>query len=583
MSFVRDILSIPRRIGLADLVVFAALGGVLYWLILVSREWSSALQPHSVIHTEFAYLPIYTLYSLSRGLSAYVISLLFTIGYGYTMAHSPRLEKTMLAILDILQSVPVVSFLPELVVVGVYLFPHSYVGLEIASVLTVFTGQVWNMTFAFYHSLKAIPNDLRDASRSFYLSKREQLWKLELPASAIPLVWNSMMSMAGGWFFLSISEAIAFGGKDFKLPGIGSYMSAALSQGNVPAMIGAIVAMGVMILLLDRLLWRPLVIWSRKFRVEELSSEPEGKSFVLDILGRSAFVATMRTWVARRRAHAQEHTEQEFRATRQELDREAFEQKIEEESHVRKGLSLALVGVMGLLLAYGVFELFRVFTRDVTAHQWLVVVGDSGLTLLRTLAAVLLGAAWTIPVGVIIGMNPRYAQRMQPIVQFISSFPAPMFFPIFIFFFEAWGVSIEYGSIFLMLLGTQWYMLFNVIAGASAVPTDLQEMFASYRIPRKMWWWKLALPAIFPAIVTGAITAAGGAWNASIVSEFVQFKDKTYAAHGVGALLSIAYNKGQFALLGAGIFTLCLMVVLLNKFVWRRLYTLAQDRFALNV
>ena len=378
-------------------------------------------------------------------------------------------------------------------------------------------------------------------------------------------------------------NAINFAGKDFKLPGIGSYMAVALSEGNIPAMIGAVVAMGVMIIFLDRILWKPLVIWSRKFRVEELSSEPEGKSFVLDLLGRSEFVATMRGWFARRRARAQQHTEQEFRDMKQEIDHEAFEQGVHAESRVRKAISLTVIGLLGVALAYGLFKLFQVFTLEVSGSEWLMVLGDSGLTMVRTLAAVLLGAAWTIPAGVIIGMNPRYCQKMQPVVQFIASYPAPMFFPIFIFFFLHLGISIEYGSIILMLLGTQWYMLFNVIAGASAVPTDLQEMFASYRIPRKAWWWKLALPAIFPSIVTGAITAAGGAWNASFVSEFVQYKDQTYAAHGVGALLSLTYVKGQFALFGAGIFTLCLIVVLLNKFLWRRLYAIAQDRFALNV
>lgn len=583
MSFVRDVLRFPRRIGFADLVVFAALGGVLYWFMLVSREWSSSLQPHSIIHTDFEHLPIYTLYSLTRGLAAYVISLFFTIGYGYLMAHSSRLERLMLATLDVLQSIPVLGFLPWLVTLFVFLFPHSYVGLEIASVLSVFLGQVWNMTFAFYYSLKAIPNDLRDASQSFYLNKREQLWKLELPASAIPLVWNSMMSMAGGWFFLSVCESINFGGKDFKLPGIGSYMAAAWSEGNVGAMIGAVVAMGCMILLLDRLLWRPLVIWSRKFRVEELGSEPEGKSFVLDILGRSEFVSTMRTWFARRRKQALEHTETEFRETKQERDREAFDQKLGEESQTRKIVGAAIITVLSLMLGYGVLKLLQVFAHEVTGAQWMEVLGDSGLTLIRTFVAVFLGAIWTIPVGVIIGMNPRYARKMQPVVQFISSFPAPMFFPIFIFLFERWGISIEYGAVILMLLGTQWYMLFNVMAGASSVPNDLQEMFASYRIPRKIWWWKLALPAIFPSIVTGAITAAGGAWNASFVSEFVRYKDQTFAAHGVGALLAIAYEKGQFALLGAGVFTLCLIVVLVNKFLWRRLYALAQERYALNV
>jgi NitT/TauT family transport system permease protein len=583
MSFVRDVLSLPRRLSYADLIVFGILGGVLYWLVLLSREWNMALEPKTVIHSEFVYLPLYTLYSLSRGLAAYIISLLFTIAYGYIMAHSRRAEKIMLSLLDILQSVPIVAFLPELVLVFVFLFPHSNFGLEIASIITIFTGQVWNMTFAFYHSIKSIPQDLRDASESYHLSKRKTLFRLELPASAIPLIWNSMMSMAGGWFFLSLSEAFQFGGKDFRLPGIGSYMAMAVEQANVPGIIGAVIAMGAMILFLDQVLWKPLVIWSRKFRVEELSSEPEGKSFILNIVQHSEIIQSIRRWFERRRRPNEDASEQEFLATREELTREAFDQTADVESPLRKAVGVALMGAIMLVIAYGIFRLYLVFTQEVTGAEWLTIAGDSLLTLLRVLAALIIGAAWAVPLGVIIGMNARWSQRLQPVVQFISSFPAPLMFPLFIFLFQAWGISIEYGSIVLMLLGTQWYLLFNVIAGASAIPTDLREMFHSYNIPRASLWKKLLLPAIFPSVITGAITAAGGAWNASIVAEFVTYGHETFAAHGIGALLSTAFVQGHYALLGAGIFALCLMVISLNKFVWRKLFALAQDRFALNV
>ncbi len=582
MSFVRDVFSLPRRLSYADLVVFGILGGMIYWLMLVSREWSQALQPHTVIHSEFIYLPLYTLYSLARGLGAYVLSLLFTIVYGYVMAHSKRAEKFMLSLLDILQSVPIVAFLPMLVLVFVTLFPHANFGLEIASVITIFTGQVWNMTFAFYHSIKSIPQDLQDASQSYHLNKRETLLRLELPASAIPLIWNSMMSMAGGWFFLSLSEAFQYGGKDFRLPGIGSYMAMAVDQGNVPGMIGAVIAMGLMIIFLDRVLWKPLVIWSRKFRVEELSSEPEGKSFILTIVQRSELIQSISRWIARRRRENEGASEAAFLAAKEELNHDAFDQKVEVETPLRKAIGIGLMAVILGLLAYGVFRLYIVFTQEVTGAEWLTIVGDSLLTFLRVLAALIIGAAWAVPIGVIIGMNARWSHRLQPVVQFISSFPAPMFFPLFIFLFRQWGISIEYGSIVLMLLGTQWYLLFNVIAGASAIPTDLQEMSASYRITKKSLWRKLLLPAVFPSVVTGAITAAGGAWNASIVAEIVAYGHETFAAHGIGALLSMAYDKGNYALLGAGIFALCLMVVSINKFVWRKLFAIAQDRFALN-
>src|SRR5581483_4709260 len=433
MSFVRDVLSLPRRLSYADLIVFGILGGVMYWLVLVSREWSQALQPHTEIHPEFVYLPLYTLYSLARGLGAYIISLVFTIVYGYIMAHSRRGERFMLSLLDILQSVPIVAFLPELVLVFVFLFPHSNFGLEIASVVTIFTGQVWNMTFAFYHSIKSIPQDLRDASQSFHLSKRETLWRLELPASAIPLIWNSMMSMAGGWFFLSLSEAFTVGGKDFRLPGIGSYMAMAVEQKNIPGMIGAVIAMGLMIIFLDRVLWRPLVIWSRKFRVEELSSEQEGRSFVLTIVQHSELIQSLSRRLERRRREKAGDTVEAFVATRHQVEHDAFDIAGErKETPLRKAIGVAVLSIILLLLAYGVFRLYLVFTRDVTGAEWLTILGDSLLTLLRVFAALLIGAAWAVPVGIAIGMNPRWSHRLQPVVQFISSFPAPMFFPLFI-------------------------------------------------------------------------------------------------------------------------------------------------------
>ncbi|HEY3874192.1 MAG TPA: ABC transporter permease subunit, partial [Candidatus Kapabacteria bacterium] len=397
MSFVRDALSLPRRLSYADLIVFGILGGMIYWLMLVSREWSSALSPHIEIHSEFRYLPLYTLYSLARGLGAYVISLLFTVAYGYMMAHSKRAERFMLSLLDILQSVPIVAFLPGLVLAFVFLFPHSNFGLEIASVITIFTGQVWNMTFAFYHSIKSIPQDMVDASKSYHLSKRETLWRLELPASAIPLIWNSMMSMAGGWFFLSLSEAFTVGGKDFRLPGIGSYMAMAVQNGNVPGMIGAVIAMGLMIIFLDRVLWKPLVIWSRKFRVEELSGEPTGKSFILTIVQRSELIQSVSRWFERRRRQKAGDTVQAFQASRSAIERDAFDVTIEKETPLRKVLGMAFMVILSVLLAYGVFRLYVIFTQDVSAMEWLTILGDLGFSLLRVLAALLIGAAWAVP------------------------------------------------------------------------------------------------------------------------------------------------------------------------------------------
>lgn len=583
MSIVRNLINLPRRVSIADIAVFGALSGLIYWLILVSHEWSAHLQPSVEIHTDFIYLPVYTLFSLSRGLAAYLISLIFTIGYGYVMAHSARAEKVMLPLLDVLQSIPVLGFLPALVLALIALFPKTNAGLELACVLMIFTGQVWNMTFAFYHSLRAIPNDLRDASRSFYLSKKETLLKLELPSSTIPLVWNSMMSMAGGWFFLTITEAFTLGDKDFRLPGIGSYMSVAIAQGNVPAMIGAVVAMGAMIIFLDRVLWKPLVIWSRKFRMEELSEDIDENSVVLNILRNSRFLEFVGKKIFRRRKTSHDEQMHIFEAKREAVISTAFrsDENVERSIVSKVIAGVVSVGVLGAI-SYGIFKLVMLFTVSLDSADWASIFSGTGLTLLRTTLAVLLGAAWAIPIGAIIGMNAKLSHRMQPVIQFMASFPAPMLFPIALLVLAKLGVSIEFGAVVLMLLGTQWYMLFNVIAGASSIPTDLRELFASYNVSRQMRWRKLILPALFPSIITGAVTAAGGAWNASIVAEYIQFNGKTLVAHGLGSLISLATLHGNYALLGASVLLMCLVVVSINKFIWRRLFALAQDRFALN-
>jgi NitT/TauT family transport system permease protein len=583
MSIVRNLINLPRRVSIADIAVIGALCGLIYWLTLISHQWSAHLQPSVEIHTDFIYLPLYTLFSLTRGLVAYLISLIFTIGYGYVMAHSARAEKVMLPLLDVLQSIPVLGFLPGLVLALIAVFPKTNAGLEIACVLMIFTGQVWNMTFAFYHSLRAIPNDLRDASRSFYLSKKETLLKLELPSSTIPLVWNSMMSMAGGWFFLTITEAFTLGDKDFRLPGVGSYMSVAITQGNVPAMIGAVVAMGAMIIFLDRVLWKPLVIWSRKFRMEELSEEIDENSLVLNILRNSNFLEFIGKKIFRRHKATEEEQVHIFEAKREAVINSAFRS---DETVDRSVTSKVIVGIVSLgvlaAISLGIFKLVLLFTESLDGSDWASIFSGTGLTLIRTTLAVALGALWAVPVGAVIGMNAKLSRRLQPVIQFMASFPAPMLFPIVLLVLAKLGVSIEIGAIVLMLLGTQWYMLFNVIAGASSIPTDLRELFASYNVSRKMRWKKLILPALFPSIVTGAVTAAGGAWNASIVAEYIQFNGKTLVAHGLGSLISLATLHGNYALLGASVLLMCVVVVSINKFIWRRLFALAQDRFALN-
>ncbi len=584
MSIVRSVIEFPRRVRIADVVVIASLAGLIYWLAVISRQWGGQTQGVVEIHTEFKYLPLYTVFSLTRGLVAYLISLFFTLVYGYIMAHSRKAERVMLPLLDVLQSIPVLSFLPGFSIALIAIFPHSNIGLELVCVLAIFTGQVWNMTYAFYRSLKVIPNDMRDAAESFYLSKKEVLLKLELPASAIPLVWNSMMSFAGGWFFITICEAFTLGDRDFRLPGVGSYMSEAIIKGNVGAMVAGVVAMGVMIVSLDRVLWRPLVIWSRKFRMEDSVEEgPEERSIVLDILQGSKLVE----WISEKLRAKEESSSQQ--KERRELDVvKASASKLISIVNVRqpvlrKIISWVLGGAFAILLIYGVFGAVMSFATTLTSGEWADIGIGTAATLGRIVLTVALAAAWTIPIGAMIGMNHSLSRRLQPVIQFMASFPAPMVFPLILIMLARFHISIEIGAILMMMLGTQWYMLFNVIAGASSIPNDLGELSDTFSLPRMLRWKKVILPAIFPSIITGMITASGGAWNTSIVAENYVVPGKArMTATGIGALISFASEKENIPMLIASTLALCLVVVFINKFLWRRLFDIAQERYTLN-
>ncbi len=582
MSIVRSLIDFPRKVRIADIIVIAALSGLIYWLAIISREWSGKAQAVVKIHTELGYLPLYTIYTLTRGLVAYLISLSFTILYGYTMAHSKRAERVLLPLLDILQSIPVLSFLPAFSIALIGLFPGSNIGLELVAIMAIFTGQVWNMTYAFYRSLRGIPSDMRDAAESFYLSKKEILLKLELPASAIPLIWNSMMSFAGGWFFITVCESFTLGDRDFRLPGIGSYMSVAITEGNTSAMIAAVVAMGVMIILLDRILWRPLVIWSRKFRMEDTAEEFEERSVVLDILQGSRLVE----WIFEK-LRAKE--EGQAAGIKEELQKRKLSTAgllsivTVKEPIVRKSLGWIFALGLTALLVYGVVGAVISFAKNLTVSEWADIAVGTGATFLRVLASIGFAAIWTIPIGAIIGMNKTLSKRLQPLIQFMASFPAPMIFPLILLGLNRFHISIEIGAVLMMLLGTQWYMLFNVIAGASTIPNDLKELSDSYSLPRNLKWKKIILPALFPSIITGMITAAGGAWNASIVAEnYVVPGKERMMATGIGAMIGFASENENIPMLIASTLALCLVVVSINKFIWRRLFAIAQDRYTLN-
>jgi NitT/TauT family transport system permease protein len=554
-----------------DVVLLVGITGIVFGLSSLAGEWRT-LRPAVHIDLSLSALPLYTFYSLTRGLIAYSLSLLFTLTYGYWAAKDPIAERVLVPLLDILQSIPVLGFMPGVVLALVSLFPNSNVGLELASVLMIFTGQAWNMTFSFYHSLRSIPKDQIEASTIYRFDWWQRLKWLELPFSAIGLVWNSMMSMAGGWFFLMITESFVLGARDFRLPGIGSYMSVAVAKGDVRAQVWAIVAMITMIVVLDQLLWRPVVVWAQKFRVEEGGSDEQtSSSWFYDWLRRSSVI----DWLAGAFAalHRRLGKHDQPMAHAQETKRERPE--------ASRVLSFSLFAILVIILLFGSYRLFLLLGQ-LPAKGYLPILGACGWTLGRVLLSTALGTIWTLPAGLAIGLSPRLSRIFQPIVQIAASFPAPMLFPLAIAALKAAGVSLGWGSVVLMLLGTQWYILFNVIAGASSIPSDLGEAARSYRLSRWLRFRFLYLPAVFPYLVTGWVTAAGGAWNASIVAEYVTFKGQVMTANGLGAQISLAAEHADFPRLGACVIVMAAVVVTFNRTVWKRLYGLAESRFSLS-
>jgi len=562
-----------RRRWWIDGLVILGVCAAIFGLVEMAREWTGQLRPRVDIDLSPLALPVYTFYSMMRGLVAYAISLAFTLVYAYWAAKDSHAERLLVPLLDILQSIPVLGFMPGLVLALVALFPGSNVGLELAAVIMIFTGQAWNMTFSFYHSLKSVPQDIVEASTVYRFGWWSRFKWVELPYGATGLVWNSMMSMAGGWFFLMINEAFRLGQHDFRLPGLGSYMSVAVSEGRPEAMALAVVAMVFMIVGLDQLLWRPVVVWAQRFRVEETAASEVSESWFLTLLRRSSLVRRLRRRAARRRgsglpAPAGATAESAALAT------------------PRAGSFPPLVprialGILVLVLAYGGARLAHLLAT-LPAGRWATLGLAASATLSRVLISTLLGTAWALPVGLAIGLSPPWSKVLQPVVQVMASFPAPMLFPVVIALLHFAGVGLGTGSVVLMLLGTQWYILFNVIAGASSVPSDLQEAAIAFGMGRSARLWSLYLPAVFPYLVTGWVTAAGGAWNASIVAEYVTYKGASLATFGLGAAVSQAAERAQFADLAAAVLVMSLVVVTFNRVVWQRCYHLASTRFSLT-
>ncbi|MGW3228338.1 ABC transporter permease [Kitasatospora sp. NPDC001095] len=556
-----------------DLVVAAAVLVLLYLVLRLGQGGSvrfSAVRD-AAVDTDPARLPYDAVRSLLRMFAALAVSVVFTFCYAYAAARSRRLERVLIPALDILQSVPVLAFLSVAVAGFLALFPGSVLGLECAAVFAIFTSQAWNMTFAFYQALVSMPRELDELSRSFGFSRWTRFWKVELPSGMIGLVWNGMLGFGGGWFFLVASEAITVDGRRYALPGVGSYAGAAIAAGDLGRVGWAIATMVVLVIGVNFLFWRPLTAWAERFKNEQSEATEVQRSVVLDLLRRSRLPAAL-GGALRPAGRVLNRVGRVFgTAARPPAARPGR----------RRAGDVAFALVAGGIVLWGVLDLGR-YLADRTG---LGVFGEPLLlgvaTLARVLVLVAVATVVWVPIGVKIGFSPRLTRIAQPVVQVLAGFPANFLFPLVVWLLLRTGVSIDLGGILLMALGSQWYILFNAIAGAMAVPTDLREAMDDLGVRGWQRWRRLIIPAVFPAYVTGGITASGGAWNASIVAEVVTFGSTTLTATGLGAYIARAAEHGDHPRLLAGVAVMSLYVVVLNRLLWRRLYRLAERRYSL--
>lgn len=516
-------------------------------------------------------LPWYAALSLGRMVAAYVLSLIFTLFYGRVAAYNARAEQVMIPLLDVLQSVPILSFLP-VVLLGLSAILPVSVAAELAAIILIFTSQVWNLTFAWFQSLTTIPKELREASKIFRLNTWMQFKTLELPFAAISLVWNSMMSWAGGWFFLMAAEIFTVGQQDFRLPGLGAYLHEAANQSDFTAIGWGIATLVLVVVLLDQFVWQPLLAWSDRFKVEMVEDSDGPTSWFYDLWRRARLAEWVRTRL--------------IGPTMERFDnwtvrRFPMKSTAPPAEPGRPWWQLALGIAAGGVLIYGGYRAAALLIT-VPLPEWEEIALGLGATLLRVFAALLIALAWTVPVGVIIGTNRRLAAVLQPMTQIAASVPATALFPVLLLFVLGLPAGLQLAAVLLMLMGTQWYLLFNVIAGASAIPQDLKYTTAMLQLGRRERWRTLFLPALFPYLVTGAITAGGGAWNASIVAEYVQFNGQTLTVTGIGATIATATAQGNYALLLAATLSMVLAVVLINRLLWRRLYRLAEEHYRME-
>lgn len=560
-----------------DLVAFPLLIGL---IAMAAIGYHQSMEPISALRTEAVsldptHLPEYALRTTLRMFAAMVASLLFTLTYGTLAAKSRRAEQVLIPALDILQSVPVLGYISFTVTFFMALFPGRVMGAELAAIFAIFTSQAWNMAFSFYQSLRTVPGDLVEVSRGFHLTGWQKFWKLEVPFSMPGLIWNMMMSMSGAWFFVVASEAITVGDKTITLPGVGSYLALAIADRNLQAVGWVIVTMVLVILAYDQLMFRPLVAWADKFRMENTASGSAPTSWLLDVMNRTRLIHRMLVPVGSALGAAARWPLQRSHS--------AWATQRRDDDRARSRWGDWLWGAF--LIALTAWVLYRVVTYVSTEVTWgevahVFVLGL--ITLVRVTVLIALSSLLWVPLGVLIGLRPRLAEKIQPLAQFLAAFPANLLFPAFVIVIVKYNLNPDLWLSPLIVLGTQWYILFNVIAGTTAYPNDYREVAANFQIRGWQWWRKCMLPGIFPYYVTGAITASGGAWNASIVSEAVQWGDTKLVAHGLGAYIAQTTAAGDFPKIILGIAVMALFVTLFNRLLWRPLYVYAEQRLRMN-
>ncbi|MCS7288270.1 MAG: ABC transporter permease subunit, partial [Roseiflexus sp.] len=545
----------PRFTG-ADGIILLIVGG-----LLALGVWAAEAAPAEVRGPEISLsvgaLPFYALHSVGRMAAAYVLSLMFSLIYGSIAAYNPRTERVLMPLLDVLQSVPILSFLPVVLLSLTAILPEG-IAVELASVVLIFTSQVWNMTFAWYQSLTTVPRELREASSIFRFTRWRRLTTLELPFGALALIWNSMMSWAGGWFFLMAAEIFTLGARDFRLQGLGAYLQTAANEENLTAIGYGIATLIIVIVLLDQLVWRPLLVWADRFKLEMVESDNPPQSWFYDLLQSAALKDTIASVFA--------PLGRMFDALMDRLL--PLPREVSAGTNRSSGIGWLFLGGIAVAALAGTVLGGRLLLQ-VSLDQWIGIGIGVGATFLRVVAALTIALIWTVPLGVYIGTQPRAAAVLQPIVQIVASIPATALFPVLVLALLAAPGGLNIAAVLLMLLGTQWYLLFNVIAGAVAIPQDLRYTTDLLQLSGWQRWRTLILPALFPYLITGMITASGGAWNASIVAEYVVFGGQAYQSVGVGAQITSATADGDYPRLLAATLAMVITVVAINRLVWR--------------